>query len=447
MKRILTIAASDSGGGAGIQADIKTITVLGGYALSAITALTAQNTLSVTAIHAVPPEFLQAQLDAVLTDIGADAAKTGMLHNSETIAVVARAAERYKITNLVVDPVMRSKGGSCLLEDSALETLKRELLPRAALVTPNLDEAALLCGFSVAGPEDMKKAAEKIYSLGPKNVLIKGGHLAGDCIDLLFDGTVFTTFAGPRFDTKNTHGTGCTLSAAIATGLGQGLTVADAVRRAKDYVATAIRFALPLGSGHGPTNHLAWTDRNAQLYTIGLELEAALTALKQARIGRLMPEIQSNLGCGLLAAATPEDVMAYPGRIIRFEDSIMTVAAPRPGGSRHIAKIILTAMRFNPQYRSAMALCYEPGLIDCIKALRFSVGEFSRRDEPANIKEIEGSSLEWGTRLAIETAGGAVPDIIFDRGDVGKEPVTRVLGTSPADVAAKIIKIAQEYTG
>jgi len=447
MKRILTIAASDSGGGAGIQADIKTITVLGGYALSALTALTAQNTVSVSAIHPVPPQFLQAQLDAVLTDIGTDAAKTGMLHNAETIAVVARAAGKYKIPNLVVDPVMRSKGGSCLLEDAAVEALKRELLPRAVLVTPNLDEAEILCGFPVASLEDMKKAAKTIHLLGPKNVLIKGGHLAGDCIDLLFDGQEYTTFAGPRFDTKNTHGTGCTLSAAIATGLGQQLTLADAIGRAKDYVATAIRFALPFGSGHGPTNHLAWLDRNAQFYTCGLELEAAVAALKKARIGRLMPEIQSNLGYGLVAAATPEDVMAYPGRIIRLEDSIMTVSAPRPGGSRHIAKIILTAMRFNPQYRSAMALCYEPALIDCIKSLGFSVGEFNRRDEPANVKEIEGSSLEWGTRRAIEKAGGAVPDIIFDCGDVGKEPVTRVLGTSPADVAAKIIKIAQEYTG
>jgi hydroxymethylpyrimidine kinase / phosphomethylpyrimidine kinase / thiamine-phosphate diphosphorylase len=445
MKRILTIAASDSGGGAGIQADIKTITVLGGYGLSCLTALTAQNTLSVTAIHAVPPEFLQAQLDAVLTDIGADAAKTGMLHNRETIAVVARAAGQYKIPNLVVDPVMRSKGGSCLLEDAAIEALKRELLPRAALVTPNLDEAALLCGFPVDGLEAMKAAAKSIHALGTKNVLIKGGHLAGDCIDLLFDGKEFTTFAGPRFETKNTHGTGCTLSAAIATGLGQGLLMPDAVRRAKDYVTTAIRFALPFGSGHGPTNHLAWTDRNAQFYTCGLELAAAVAALREARIGRLMPEIQSNLGYGLLAAAAPDDVMAYPGRIIRLNDSIMTVAAPRPGASRHIAKIILTAMKFNPAFRSAMALCYEPELIDCMRALGFTVGEFDRREEPANVKEIEGSSLEWGTKNAIEAAGGTVPDIIFDRGDVGKEPVTRVLGTSPADVAEKIIKIAQEY--
>jgi hydroxymethylpyrimidine/phosphomethylpyrimidine kinase len=445
MKRILTIAASDSGGGAGIQADIKTITVLGGYGLSAVTALTAQNTLSVSGVHAAPPEFVQAQLDAVLADIGADAAKTGMLYNAAIINAVALAIDKYAIPNLVVDPVMRSKGGSSLLEDAAVAAFKTLLVPRSFLITPNLDEAAVLCGFPVDTLDSMKAACRAIHALGAKNVLVKGGHLAGDCIDLLFDGADFYEYAGPRFATKNTHGTGCTFSAAIATGLGQGMPLREAVGRAKEYVSTAIRFSLSLGSGHGPTNHLAWTDRNAQFYAIGLELEAAVAALRKAHIGRLMPEIQSNLGCGLLAAAAPGDVMAYPGRIIRFDDTIMTVAAPRPGGSRHIAKIILTAMKFNPACRSAMALCYEPGLIDCIRSLGFTVGEFDRREEPANVKEIEGSSLEWGTKRAIEAAGGVIPDIIFDRGDVGKEPVTRVLGTSPLDVAGKIIKIAQEY--
>jgi hydroxymethylpyrimidine/phosphomethylpyrimidine kinase len=445
MKRILTIAASDSGGGAGIQADIKTITVLGGYGLSAITALTAQNTTGVSGVHAVPPAFVELQLDAVLGDIGADAAKTGMLYNAAIIKAVARALDTYGLPNLVVDPVMRSKSGSPLLEDSAVKVFKKLLLPRAMLITPNLDEAAVLCGCAVDTLDSMKDACRAIHELGAKNVLVKGGHLAGDCIDLLFDGSTFYEFAGPRFDTKNTHGTGCTFSAAIATGLGQGMPLRDAVARAKEYVSTAIRFSLNLGSGHGPTNHYAWTDRNAQLYTCIAELDRALARLRDARIGRLMPEIQSNLGFALAAAATPEDVVAFPGRIIRLGDSITTVSLPRPGASRHIAKIILTAMRYNPAYRSAMALCYAPGLIDCIRSLGFTVGEFDRREEPVNVKEIEGSSLEWGTKRAIEAAGGAVPDIIFDRGDVGKEPVTRVLGASPADVAGKIIKIAQEY--
>ena len=445
MKRILTIAASDSGGGAGIQADIKTITVLGGYAMSAITALTAQNTNGVSGVLAVPPGFLVAQLEAVLGDIGVDAAKTGMLNNAAIIKAVSLTFDKYTIPNLVVDPVMRSKGGSQLLEDAAVEVFKQLLLPRAMLITPNLDEASTLCGFKVETAETMRDTCRALHALGAKNVLVKGGHLAGDCIDLLFDGNAFYEFAGPRIDTKNTHGTGCTLSAAIATGLGQGMPLREAVARAKEYVTTAIRFSLPLGSGHGPTNHYAWTDRNAQLYCCIAELDNALALLRDSRIGRLLPEIQSNLGFALAAAETPDDVVAFPGRIIRLYDSITTVSPPRPGASRHIAKIILTAMKYNPAYRSAMALCYSPQLIGCIRSLCFTVGEFDRREEPKNVKEIEGSSLEWGTKNAIEAAGGIVPDIIFDRGDVGKEPVTRVLGTSPADVAGKIIKIAQEY--
>jgi hydroxymethylpyrimidine kinase / phosphomethylpyrimidine kinase / thiamine-phosphate diphosphorylase len=445
MKRILTIAASDSSGGAGIQADIKTITVLGSYAMSALTALTAQNTTGVSGVHPVPPAFVEAQLDAVLADIGADAAKTGMLYNAGIIKAVALCIKKYSLTNLVVDPVMRAKGGSPLLEDTAVEVFKQHLLPLAMLITPNLDEAEVLCGFKVDTLDSMKAASQAIHKLGAKNILVKGGHLAGDCIDLLFDGSTFFEFAGPRFNTKNTHGTGCTLSAAIATGLGQGMPLREAVARAKEYVSTAIRFSLPLGSGHGPTNHYAWTDRNAQLYTCSAALDSALNLLQDARIGRLMPEIQSNLGFALAAAATPDDIVAFPGRIIRLGGSITTVSPPRPGASRHIAKIILTAMSYNPSYRSAMALCYEPKLIACIRSLGFTVGEFDRRDEPINVKEIEGSSLEWGTKNAIEAAGSTVPDIIFDRGDVGKEPVTRVLGTSPADVARKIIKIAQEF--
>jgi len=445
MKRILTIAASDSSGGAGIQADIKTITVLGGYAMSAITALTAQNTVTVSGVLAVPPGFLVAQLEAVLSDIGVDAAKTGMLYNAAIIKAVAITLDKYPIPNLVVDPVMRSKGGSPLLEEAAVETFKQLLLPRAMLITPNLDEAAVLCGFKVDTIETMREGCKAIHALGAKNVLVKGGHLPGDCIDLLFDGKYFQEFAGPRYDTKNTHGTGCTFSAAIATGLGQAMPLREAVERAKKYVSMAIRFSLPFGSGHGPTNHYAWTERGAQIYACIEALDSALALLTRARIGRLMPEIQSNLGFALASAATPDDVVAFPGRIIRLDDGITTVSPPRPGASHHIAKIILTAMRYNPACRSAMALCYTPKLIDCIRSLGFTVGEFDRREEPANVKELEGSSLEWGTKRAIEAAGGAVPDVIFDKGDVGKEPVTRVLGTNPTDVADKIIKIAQEY--
>lgn len=446
MKRILTIAASDSGGGAGIQADIKTITVLGEFAMSAITALTAQNTRGVEAVHPVPPPFIKQQIDAVVQDIGADAVKTGMLLNVETIKTVARALRQHGITRVVIDPVMLAKSGDCLLEKSAVDTLRQELFPLAFMITPNLDEAAALCGITVDSPAAMKEAALMLHRMGPRYVLIKGGHLHGDCIDLLYDGSSFLEFPGSRIDTKNTHGTGCTFSAAIATELSRGLPAADAVRRAKEFITTAIRFSLPLGAGHGPTNPFAAIARDAQILHCIREVENAFILLQKACIGSLVPEVQSNLGYATASAAGPEDVVAFPGRIIRLNDTIARVAAPAAGASRHIAKIILTALRKDSSCRTAMNIAWRPDIIECCKALGLAVCEFSRDDEPSGLQEIEGSTLEWGTQKVISECG-RVPDIIFDRGGAGKEPMTRVLGADPAAVAEKIINIAKELHG
>jgi len=256
--RVLTIAGSDSGGGAGIQADLKTITALGGFGMSVITALTAQNTLGVTGIHEVPIDFVKAQFDAVASDIGVDAAKTGMLSNSDIMRTVASLVRQYGIEKLVVDPVMVAKGGAKLIRDEAKETLVAELLPLAYVVTPNVPEAEELSGIAVESVDDMKRAAEIIHRAGAKHVYLKGGHMTGDAVDILFDGKTVRTFSAPRFETTDTHGTGCTLSAAIATGLAQGMTVEEAVSRAKEYITTAIRHSLRIGGGHGPTNHMAY---------------------------------------------------------------------------------------------------------------------------------------------------------------------------------------------
>ncbi len=256
--RVLTIAGSDSGGGAGIQADLKTITALGGFGMSVITALTAQNTLGVHGIHEVPTDFIEKQFDAVATDIGVDAAKTGMLSSSEIMLVVAEKIEQYGIEMLVVDPVMVAKGGAMLIRQEAKRTLIDGLLPLAFVITPNIPEAEELTGMRIITVGDMQKAAEAIHRMGAKNVFLKGGHMSGDALDVLYDGTDFHQFVSERIDTKNTHGTGCTISAAIATGLAQGMDVYEAVGRAKEYITAAIRASFSIGSGHGPTNHMAW---------------------------------------------------------------------------------------------------------------------------------------------------------------------------------------------
>ena len=259
--RALTIAGSDSGGGAGIQADLKTFMALGCHGMSALTALTAQNTRGVTAIHEVPAAFVEAQIDAVATDIGVDAAKTGMLSSAEIIRAVARAVDRHSITRLVVDPVSVATSGAKLLRDEAVDALRDELLPRALVLTPNLQEATLLSGRAIGTLEDMKAVAVALYETGPHAVLVKGGHAVdahGDeAVDVLFDGTSHHLIRGPRFDTEDTHGTGCVLSAAIAARLAHGDDILDAVLAGKEFVTGAIRRGLKIGGGYGPVNP-AW---------------------------------------------------------------------------------------------------------------------------------------------------------------------------------------------
>ncbi len=257
MGRVLIVAGSDSSGGAGIQADIKTVTALGGYAATAITALTAQNTQGVFGIVGVEPAFIAQQMHCVLEDIGADCIKTGMLHNAAVIDTVAGVLDHAAAgVPVVVDPVMYAKGGDSLLDPAARDTLIQRLLPRAAVITPNVREAEALSGLAIREPDDLAAAARQLLELGPAAVLVKGGRLAGETVTdwLVWRGGA-EAFTAPRQESRNTHGAGCTLASAIATGLAQGLLLAEAVRRALAYVQEAIRTAPGLGKGCGPLHH------------------------------------------------------------------------------------------------------------------------------------------------------------------------------------------------
>lgn len=253
--RALTIAGSDSGGGAGIQADLKAFAALGVYGMSAITALTAQNTIGVQGVMEVDPAFISLQIRSVVTDIGVDAVKTGMLSGAAIISQVAKDIRELKLGTLVVDPVMVAKSGDHLLRSDAVETLIRELLPLSLVVTPNLHEAEVLVGAEVRNESDMREAARVIKTFGPRYVLVKGGHLPGKPMDLLYDGNDFREYINVRYDTPHTHGSGCTYASAIAAGLAKGLSVEESVARAKEYISAAIRHGLALGKGHGPLHH------------------------------------------------------------------------------------------------------------------------------------------------------------------------------------------------
>jgi hydroxymethylpyrimidine/phosphomethylpyrimidine kinase len=259
--RVLIIAGSDSGGGAGIQADIKTVTALGGYAATAVTAITVQNTLGVQAIHPLPPELVEAQARAVLEDIGADAIKVGMLGDVAMVEAAARILDSGRPVPAVVDPVMVAKGGAALLAESAIAAMRALMIPRAALLTPNAPEAAALTGLTIDTTDDLRRAGDALLQAGARAVLMKGGHVAGETvIDVLMTGAGETTFAGPRIETRHTHGTGCTLASACATGLALGLPLEQAVGAAWGYTAEALRRAPGFGAGHGPLDH-AWPMR------------------------------------------------------------------------------------------------------------------------------------------------------------------------------------------
>lgn len=258
LPRALTIAGSDSGGGAGIQADLKTFQMLGVFGMSALTAVTAQNTMGVQGIHDLPPDFVRQQIDSVASDIGIDAAKTGMLSQPEIIEAVVVAMKEHHIEKLVVDPVMVAKGGARLLVPTAERVLREQLLPIAYVVTPNIPEAEALLLRRIETVADMRDAAKRICDMGAQRVIIKGGHLpGGSSIDILYDGTNVDELHADRIDTKNTHGTGCTFSSALTAWLARGVEFTMAVERAKQFITAAIAGGISLGHGHGPTNHWA----------------------------------------------------------------------------------------------------------------------------------------------------------------------------------------------
>jgi len=440
MKRVLTIAGSDSGGGAGIQADLKTFSSLGVYGMSAITSITAQNTVGVQGIHDLPPEFVALQIDSVISDIGVDAAKTGMLSSSAIIDVVASKVKKYKIPNLVIDPVMYAKSGDPLLRPDARDTLINKLLPLSTLITPNISEAEFLSGIKIKGIEDMKKAGKKIKKRVGADVLVKGGHLRGKAVDILYTDGEFFIFESERIDTKNTHGTGCTYSAAIASELAKGYSLYDAVKSAKVFITEN---SIEIGKGKGPTNPIASLYRDTEKYRTLIEMESVIEKLKEAKIGILIPEVQSNMAVALSDAKGFDDVMAIPCRIIKYGNDIITVSRPNFGVSRHIASIVLTAIKFDPTKKAVMNIKYSPEIISACKKLNLKIGSFNRKDEPKKLKAKEGSSLEWGTEKAISESG-FVPDIIYDTGDIGKEPIVRVIAENPEELSKKVISI-KEY--
>lgn len=434
----LTIAGSDSGGGAGLQADLKTFAAFEVHGLSVVTSLTAQNTQGVEDIHNVPPEFVGKQIETVMKDFDIKWAKTGMVNKRDTIETVLDKVKENNL-NLVVDPVMIAASGDSLLEMGAFGALK-DLIGEAKLVTPNINEASELADIKINSVEDMKDAAEKIGRLGSENILIKGGHLDEPKIhNVLLHENDFLEYETERIEAEEIHGTGCTFSAAITAKLATGEKIQQAVKKAGDFMLDAVKRRLKIGKGHEVINPMA---RNWKMTSGGEEAKEVQKAVRklveQPKFKRLIPEVGTNMAMAPRNAQRIEDVIGLTGRIIIVGDRPYLAGVPSPGGSKHMANFVLSVMKHDLERRAVMNIKYSEKILSKCQDLGFEIGKFDRKDEPEDTE-----TMKWAPDKIIEDLG-KVPDIIYDGGAVGKEPMIRIIGKKATEVSEKALRVLKE---
>ncbi|VVB96679.1 Bifunctional thiamine biosynthesis protein ThiDN [uncultured archaeon] len=437
MKTVLTIAGVDSGGGAGVAADLKTFAALGVHGTCIITSVTAQNTRGVLNSFDIPVGFIKEQFDAVISDIRIDYAKTGMLSSPDIVRTVASLVKKHKL-QLVIDPVMAAEAGGKLLRDEAVSVLIEKLLPLASVVTPNVFEAERLSGLKIKDIKGAEKAARKIHELGAKAVIVTGGHLQGT--DVLYADGEFTHIEGKLLK-GGTHGSGCTHSAALTAELARGTPLIEAARSAKKFVEHAIVASEKIGGGAGPVNQLGHMIEESERYYVIKNVEEAVDTIETKMAAELIPEVGCNIAMGVPNATSISDVAAVSGRIVRLKGSPHAVGCVAFGASSHIARIVLTAMQFDSSVRAAMNIRYSEDALEACKELGLRMASFSRKDEPEGV-----STMEWGVAEAIKKEG-RVPDVIYDKGDVGKEAMIRLLGKDAKEVAGRAIDISCAMAG
>jgi hydroxymethylpyrimidine/phosphomethylpyrimidine kinase len=442
LKVALSVAGSDSGAGAGIQADLKTFSALGVYGCTAITAITAQNTRQVAEISEIPAPMIRAQIMSVRSDSPPDAIKIGMVYSRQAIKAVSDALKNAKAP-IVLDPIFAAGTGARLLRDDAVDDFISRLIPMCTLVTPNRMEAEKLSGVAIKSESDGIKAAEKIRALGAKNVIVKGGHFGRAAVtDLLLDGNEgrLTRISNPRVDIEESHGSGCNFSAAATAYLARGFALEESCRMANAYVHSAIKNAVRVGRGLPVTNPLSAIYKDAMRYGAIMELQQAVDRLIAIKgMYRLIPETQTNFVYALADATGHADVAGIVGRMARAGERVIPVSRIEFGASRHMANAILAYMSVDPSTRSVINIRFEQKILEICRSL-FRVSSYDRSKEPRSVKQKEGSTISWGTKDALVRKPGA--DVIYHRGDIGKEPMITVFGKNPGHVADKIEQIA-----
>lgn len=437
----MTIGGSDCSGGAGIQADIKTFAARGVYGTSVLTAITAQNSYGVQEVHEVPVELVDAQIAAIMGDNGlaVDYAKTGMLYSAAMIDVVTKALRRYKIP-FVLDPVMKAGSGGVLLEEHALRTLVEQLLPLCTVVTPNVPEARVISGMEIRNTADAKEAARKIHKLGAAAVIIKGGHIeheiaAGEATDVLYNGGGFVEISSPIVKTERiVHGAGCSFSAALAAELAKGKKLRDVAAAAKKFVYDAIVGGEEVSSMIVVDQVQGLRNDADRYWTLENVKEAVRMLAKIEGFETIIPEVGTNIGMAIAGAASEKDVAAVNGRIVPTREGV-NAGCVDFGVSSHVARLILVMMEQDKERRSAMNVKYSSEIVEACKEAGLQISSFERAKEPADVK-----TMEWGVR---EASGGFVPDVIFDLGAMGKEPMVRIFGDTAVEVAEKVKSILE----
>ncbi|WP_338103028.1 bifunctional hydroxymethylpyrimidine kinase/phosphomethylpyrimidine kinase [Methanolapillus millepedarum] len=475
-KVVMTIAGSDSGGGAGIQADIKTFSTLGVHGTCVIVSVTSQNTTGVKAVFDLPVPAIESQMDAVCSDMTVSFAKTGMLSSADIVKAVAKKVAENKIM-LVVDPVMAAEAGGNLLQSSAVSWMKKSLLPISFAVTPNVSEAEVLSGIQIQTTEDAKNAAVEISKTGVKYVVVTGGHL--DASDIIYESESgrFTILPG-EFVSGGTHGTGCTFSAALVSYLARGYSFVEACKMTKKFVTDAISYSEKVGAGVPPVSPAGYSNLRRERAQVIENILFAYDLLKDSRMFPLLiPEVGTNIAMTVpdiyrntndenyyAADSYPSPThpfvlkdsdafgtflstgAAFPGRIHKVHDkkgtswTVTSVGFPVFGSGVHLMRAVDAAQKFDPTIRACINLKYSPLILEAAQKIGYKDLFFKREDEPKNYVRKE----EWGSVSVISKNGGVVPDIIYDTGGVGKEAIIRIFGTDAVDAALKVIRICEK---
>lgn len=440
----LTIAGSDSGGGAGIQADVKTMESHGVFATSAITAVTAQNTQGVERSHVLPTEEIAAQIDAVVSDFEVDAIKTGMLATSDVVELVAGELADYDGPT-VIDPVMVATSGDRLLEPAA-ESAYEKLIAEATVVTPNADETAVLTGIESEDAVDAREAGEALVEMGAEAALVKGGHLPTDDVkDVLVTNEGARTFEHARVDTEATHGSGCTLGSAVAARFARGEDLDRAVAGALDFMERAVRYPLDVGEGPGAVHHLAEIRNRAERDPAAEAVQEIVERFVAEDLRGLVPEVGMNVVGATPYAEGVGETAAVEGRITRTMSGIAPNRGVRFGASSHVARFLLSAREFAPALRFAVNCRFDDDVEGALDALDAPITEFDRSEEPEELKEEEGSTMGWGARQAFDVE--ETPAAVIDRGEVGKEAIVKLVAPDPETVVDRTLAVHDALDG